>query len=53
MMRREADLQALDLAEPAFAFGLGDAVVQAGAEFLEPARWAGLVSGASTSHKLL
>jgi hypothetical protein len=24
----EADLEALDLAEPAFAFGLGDAVVQ-------------------------
>ena len=31
----EADLEALDLAEPAFAFGLGDAVVQVGPDFLE------------------
>jgi hypothetical protein len=32
----EADLEALDLAEPAFAFGLGDAVVQVVPDFLEP-----------------
>jgi hypothetical protein len=31
----EADLEALDLAEPAFAFGLGDAVVQVVSDFLE------------------
>ena len=32
----EADLQSLDFAEPAFAFGFGDAVVQVGADLLEP-----------------
>jgi hypothetical protein len=32
----EADLQALDLAEPALAFGLGDAVVQVVPDLLEP-----------------
>ncbi|MGP0023633.1 MAG: hypothetical protein ACLPKE_09750 [Streptosporangiaceae bacterium] len=32
----EADLEALDLAEPAFAFGLGDAVVQVVPDLLEP-----------------
>jgi len=31
----EADLEALDLAEPAFAFGLGDAVVQVVPDLLE------------------
>ena len=33
----EADLQALDLAEPAFPLGLGDPVAQVAADFLEPA----------------
>jgi hypothetical protein len=40
----EADLEALDLAEPTFAFGLGDAVVQVGADFLEPAALGGVRS---------
>ena len=31
----EADLETLDLAEPAFAFGLGDAVVQVDPDLLE------------------
>jgi hypothetical protein len=31
----EADLEALDLAEPSFAFGLGDAVVQVVLDLLE------------------
>jgi hypothetical protein len=31
----EADLEALDLAEPAFAFGFGDAVVQVVPDFFE------------------
>jgi hypothetical protein len=30
----EADFEAPDLAEPAFAFGLGDAVVQVGSDLL-------------------
>jgi hypothetical protein len=38
----EADLEALDLSEPAFAFGLGDAVVEVGADFLEPASLGGI-----------
>jgi hypothetical protein len=33
----EADLEALDLAEPAFALGLGDTVVQVAPDLLEPA----------------
>ena len=32
----EADLQAVDFAEPALASGFGDAVVQVGADLLEP-----------------
>jgi hypothetical protein len=40
----EADLEALDLAGPAFAFGLGDAVVQVGLDFLEPAALGGVRS---------
>jgi hypothetical protein len=32
----KADLEALDLPEPAFALGLGDAVVQVVPDFLEP-----------------
>ena len=44
----EADLEALDLAEPAFALGLGDAVVQVVPDLLEPARWAG--SGLKSEH---
>jgi len=38
----EADLEALDLAEPAFAFGLGDAVVQVDADLLQPAALGGV-----------
>jgi hypothetical protein len=38
----EADLEALDLAEPAFAFGLGDAVVQVGPDLLEPGSLGGV-----------
>ena len=38
----EADLEALDLAEPAFAFGLGDAGVQVVADLLEPASLRGV-----------
>ena len=38
----EADLQPLDLAEPAFTLGLGDAVVQVGADLLEPAALGGV-----------
>jgi len=38
----EADLESLDLAEPAFAFGLGDAVVQISADFFEPSALAGV-----------
>jgi hypothetical protein len=37
----EADLEALDLAEPAFALGLGDAVVKVDADLLEPAALVG------------
>jgi hypothetical protein len=45
----EADLEALDLAEPAFAFGLGDAVVQVVPDLLEAGPLGrGLVSRAST-----
>jgi len=32
----EADLQAFGFAGPALAFGFGDAVVQVGADLLEP-----------------
>ena len=32
----EADLQAFDFAEPALALGFGDAVVQVGADLLQP-----------------
>ena len=32
----EADLQSVDFAEPALAFGFGDAVVQVGADLLQP-----------------
>ena len=32
----EADLQPVDFAEPALAFGFGDAVVQVGADLLKP-----------------
>ena len=38
----EADLEALDLAEPAFAFGLGDAVVQVIPDLLESASLGGV-----------
>src|SRR6266700_2729108 len=38
----EADLEALDLARPALALGLGDAVVQVGADLLEPAALGGV-----------
>ena len=38
----EADLEALDLAEPAFALGLGDAVVQVGPDLLEPSALGGV-----------
>jgi hypothetical protein len=38
----EADLEALDLAEPAFTLGLGDAVVQVGPDLLEPAALGGV-----------
>jgi hypothetical protein len=37
----EADLESLDLAEPAFALGLGDAVVQVGAYLLKAVALAG------------
>jgi hypothetical protein len=40
----EADLESLDLAEPAFAPGLGDAVVQVGPDFLEPSALGGVRS---------
>ncbi len=35
-------LVSLDLAEPAFTLGLGDAVVQVGADLLEPAALGGV-----------
>jgi len=38
----EADLQALDLAEPAFALGLGDAVVQVVPDLLQAGPLGGL-----------
>ena len=38
----EADLEALDLAEPAFSFGFGDAVVQVGADLFQPAALGGV-----------
>jgi len=38
----EADLEALDLAEPALAFGLGDAVVQVDSDLLEPSALGGV-----------
>ncbi|SRR6266568_873174 len=38
----EADLEALDFAEPAFALGFGDAVVQVGADLLQPAALGGI-----------
>jgi hypothetical protein len=40
----EADLEALDLAGPAFALGLGDAVVQVVPDLLEPAALGGVWS---------
>ena len=45
----EADLQAVDFAGPAFAFGFGDAVVQVVADLLEPGALGGVrPAGAST-----
>ena len=38
----EADLESLDLAEPAFAFSLGDPVVQVVADLLEPGPLGGI-----------
>ena len=38
----EADLETLDLAEPAFTLGFGDAVVQVGADLLQPAALGGV-----------
>ena len=38
----EADLEALDLAGPAFALGFGDAVVQVDADLLQPAALGGV-----------
>jgi len=38
----EADLEALDLAEPAFALGFGDAVVQVDADLLKPSALGGV-----------
>ena len=38
----KADLESLDLAEPAFAFSLGNAVVQAVPDFLEPTSLGGV-----------
>ena len=38
----EADLETLDLAEPAFMLGFGDAVVQVGADLLQPAALGGV-----------
>ncbi|HEX5298803.1 MAG TPA: hypothetical protein VFW50_17610, partial [Streptosporangiaceae bacterium] len=38
----EADPQAFDFAEPALAFGFGDAVVQVGADLLEPGALGGV-----------
>ena len=40
----EADLESFDLAGPAFALGLGDAVVQVGPDFLEPSALGGVRS---------
>jgi hypothetical protein len=40
----EADLEPFDLAEPAFALGFGDAVVQVGADLLQPAALGGVRS---------
>lgn len=44
----EADLQFLDLAEPAFSLGLGDAGDQVVADLGQPCRWAG--SGRRSEH---
>jgi len=38
----EADLETLDLAEPAFTLGFGDAVVQVGLDLLQPAALGGV-----------
>jgi hypothetical protein len=38
----EADLRSLDLAEPAFPLRLGDAVVQVGADLLQPGALGGI-----------
>ena len=38
----EADLQSVDFAEPALAFGFGDAVVQVGADLREPGALCGV-----------
>jgi len=40
----EADFEAFDLAEPAFAFGLGDAGVQVLADLFEPGSLRGVYS---------